>query len=188
MDFPDEVAAYTEVPAGGAACAYAACLGLALIHKAVLFELNRKELDPAPQAGLRIAKKEIERLYLDLKRLIEEDVKCYLCFSGSAKSGDSAKGKSAFLDVMTCSMLVMEKAHIGLDWAGRIGKIASPRLLTHLRVSAELLAAGSAGTAHVVRENIKALKSLEKQKSYLQRLETVHQECQARKEEVLSGL
>lgn len=67
MDFLDEVAKLNPVPAGGAAAAYTAALGTALVYKVLVFELNRKELDPGPQATLRVAQKEIERLFLDLK-------------------------------------------------------------------------------------------------------------------------
>jgi formiminotetrahydrofolate cyclodeaminase len=76
MDFFDEVAKLTPVPAGGAAAAYTAALGIALVYKVLVFELNRKELDPGTQATLRVAQKEIERLFLDLKKQVKEDPLC----------------------------------------------------------------------------------------------------------------
>lgn len=67
MDFLDDIADLKPLPAGGAAAAYTANLGIALIHKVLLSEMSRKELDPAPQATLRIAQKEIEHLFLSLE-------------------------------------------------------------------------------------------------------------------------
>ena len=188
MEFLDEIAALTPVPAGGAACAYTANLGMALVYKVLLFELNRKELDPGPQANLRVAQKEIERIYLDLKKLISEDPKCFVSFDASVGSGDQAAGKAAFLDIMTCSMQVMEKAFAGLEWVRMMSTISSLKLAPHLRVAAELLGASILGTAHLVRENLKTIKSPEKQKGYLERLETLCKDGMKKKKEVMEDL
>jgi formiminotetrahydrofolate cyclodeaminase len=188
MDFLDEIAAYSPVPAGGAAAAYTATLGLALLYKVLLFELNRKELNPAPQATLRVAQKEIERLFLDLKKVVREDPQCYVRFSRDSKSGDRSQGKTAFLDIMTCSMVVMEKCYEGLEWVRQLGNLSSVKLAPHLRVAAELLAASAAATAHVVRENVAAIKSPEKQVRYLENLQTVYEECMTKKKEVMESI
>jgi len=51
----------------------------------------------------------------------------------------------------------------------------------------ELLAAGMAGTAHLVRENLKPIKSSEKQQRYLDRLESLYEQGMAKKKEVLES-
>ncbi len=188
MDFLDEIAALTPVPAGGAVAAYTANLGIALVYKVLVLEMNRKELDPGPQATLRVARKEIEQLYLDLKKTIKEDPQCYVKFSTASKSDDQAAGKAAFLDIVTCSMHVMEKAHDGMEWVRRLSKISSVKLAPHLRVAVELLAAGMAGTAHVVRENLKPIKSPEEQQSYLERLDSLYEQGMDKKKEVLEAI
>jgi len=188
MDLLDEVAKLNPVPAGGAAAAYTAALGTALVYKVLVFELNRKELDPGPQATLRVAQKEIERLFLDLKKQVKEDPRCYVRFSEQSKAGNRAESKAAFLDIVTCSMHVMEKAYEGLEWVRQLSKISSVKLLTHLRVAAELLAAGMAATAHVVRENLKPLKSPLRQQSYLENLESLYEEAMTKKNEVMQTL
>jgi formiminotetrahydrofolate cyclodeaminase len=185
MDFLDEVAAYAPVPAGGAAAAYTATLGMSLIYKVVLFELNRKELAPAPQANLRVAQKEIERLFHDLKKIVKEDPKCYEKFSQCARSAERGQMKSAFVDIVTCSMEVMEKSYQGLDWAHRLSKISAAGLAPHLRVAVELLSAALAATAHVVRDNTKRIKSEEKRVSYLKNLDELYQQGMAKRKELL---
>jgi len=185
MDFLDEMATLAPVPAGGAAAAYTSALGIALIYKVLLHELNRKELDPGPQATLRVARKEIERLYLDLKKQVKEDPQCYVKFSHETEGGDRPESKSAFLDIVTCSMHVMEKSYEGLEWVRQLSKISSVKLLPHMKVAAELLAAGSAATAHVVRENLKPMKSSLEQQSYLDNLESLYSDSMEKKNEVL---
>lgn len=188
MDFLDEIAALTPVPAGRAACAHTANLGMALVYKVLLFELSREELDSVPRANLRVAQKKIERINPDLKKLITEDPKCYVGFDASARSGDRAAGKSAFLDTMICSRQVMEKAFAELEWVRMMSTISSLKLAPHLRVAAELLEASIAGTAHLVRENLKTIKSPEKRKIYLERLETLYKDGRNKKKDVMEDL
>jgi len=185
MDFLDQVAVYAPVPAGGAAAAYVATLGMGLLHKVALLELNRTELAPAPQANFRIAQKEIERLYLDLKKTVAEDQSCFQRYAECVRTQDSAEAKLAFLDVVTCSMKVMEKSYQGLDWVARMRKNASDKLAPHLNVAAELLSAALAATAHVVRENIKPIKSPIKRGSYLKKLEELCDQGLLKKREAM---
>lgn len=102
---------------------------------------------------------------------MKEDPRCYVRFSEQSKAGNRAESKAAFLDIVTCSMHVLGKEYEGLEWVRQLSKISSVKLPTHLRVAAELLAAGMAATAHVVRKNLKPLKSPLRQRSYLENLE-----------------
>jgi formiminotetrahydrofolate cyclodeaminase len=188
MDFLDEVAGAAPVPAGGAAAAYVANLAMALLHKVILVELNRKDLDPQRQPGLLIAQKEIDRMMGDLKRIRNEDPQCYVQFSRSVAAGDRAGVKSAFVDVITCSMLVIEKAQQGLEWVCRLARMSSSKLAPHLRVATELLSASAAATAHVVRENLMGMKSAEKKRRYLDNLESALEQTMGKKREVLDLL
>ncbi len=49
-------------------------------------------------------------------------------------------------------------------------------------------AAGMAGTAHIVRENLKPIKSPEKQQRYLERMDSLYEQRMAKKKEVLESL
>jgi len=188
MDFLDQIAAYKTVPAGGAASAYAATLGIGLLYKVLLFELNRAELSSEKQESLRTAKTEIERLFLNLKKIVHQDPVCYEKFSGALRSETKTAGKRAFLDVMTCSMNVIDYSVQGLDWIAQLRKVSSIRLAAHLKVSAELLAAAIAGTAHVARENLKPIKSKEKRQSYLANLDGLYERAMTRKKEVMETI
>jgi formiminotetrahydrofolate cyclodeaminase len=188
VDFLNEIATLQPLPAGGAACAYTANLGMALLYKVLLLEINREELPPGRQANLRYAQKEIERLYLDLKKLIKEDPECYVSFSAGVRSQDPRAGKAAFLNVVTCSIQVIEKAYSGLDWVRNLARASSPRLAPNLLVAAELLAAALLGTAHVVRENIGRIRSVEKRRGYLDTIERLCTDGLAKKEEALAAL
>jgi formiminotetrahydrofolate cyclodeaminase len=188
MDFVNEITTLDPVPAGGAAAAYTAGLGMALIYKVILFELNRKNLDPNTHGTLVMAQKEVERLSHDLKNLLREDSQHYLDFARQRRLGDDSEGKSAFLNVLTCSLKVMEKADLGLDWVKNLSKLANPKLLPHLRVAAELLAAGMAGTSHVVRSNVRPMKSNEKRTRYLENVEDLLEHGMARKKQIIEEL
>ncbi|AFM25811.1 cyclodeaminase/cyclohydrolase family protein [Desulfomonile tiedjei] len=188
MEFLEEIADLNPLPAGGAAAAYTANLGIALLYKVLIMEINRKGLDPAPQATLRIAQKEIERLHYALKKMTRDDPQCYLRFREALKSGDNERSKNAFGEVLTCSLEVIEKASDGLEWVRRLSKFSSLKLLPHLRISAELLAAGIAGTAHVARDNVKLIESPGDQQDYLDRLESVYELGMAKKKEILETL
>lgn len=173
MDFLDQIAARSEPPAGGAAAAYTATLGVGLIYKVLLFELNRKGLEPALQAALKTAQKEIERLFMDLRKIIHEDSEHYERFSRETRSDDRALGKNAFLEVVNCSMLVMEKCDEALEWVRKLGKLSSPMLDPHLQVATELLTAALLATSHIVRANLSRLGSVQKKARYFLNLEAL---------------
>jgi formiminotetrahydrofolate cyclodeaminase len=188
MEFLEEIADLNPLPAGGAAAAYTANLGIALLYKVLIMEMNRKGLDPAPKATLRIAQKEIERLHYTLKKMTRDDPQCYLRFRKALKTENSEESKRAFVEVLTCSREVIERASDGLEWVRRLSKVSSLKLLPHLKVSAELLAAGIAGTAHVARDNVKLIESPGEQQNYLERLESVYELGMAKKKEILETL
>ena len=109
MGLLKQIADLKPVPAVGAAAAYIATLEVCRVCKFITTELNRVELDPAPQATPLMAWKDIERLYLDLERFPAEDLSCCLNFNKQAASGDKDDGKSAFPDIMTCSCKLSKK-------------------------------------------------------------------------------
>ncbi len=187
-DIADEIAALNALPAGGVASAYTALMGIGLIYKVLLFELNRNELNTVSQANYREAQREIERLFFALRKIIREEPQCYVNFRGSHSSGDRAEGKSAFLDVLTCSMSVMEKTMEGLEWVAKLGKVTTPLLKTNLRVAAELLGAAHLGTAHIIRQNIQPIKSDEKRQSYISNLESVLRTGIEKRDEALAAV
>ena len=61
-------------------------------------------------------------------------------------------------------------------------------MITHLLVAGEILMGSVNGTVHVVNENLKAIKSLDKRTTYLQRVGELYQRHQRRYSEVMATL
>lgn len=184
----DEIASRDAAPIGGATAAFAGCLRLGLSYKVLLIEMNREELDPAPQATLRVAQKEIERIFLDLKRMVNQDSECYQLFRASHRSGRRVESKSFFLNVVTCSILVIERAFEGLKRASKRSKIPSPRLAPRVQVAVELLSAAMVGTSHVTKTNLKPLRSEKKRLGYLRNIESLCREGYAREKGAIEAI
>jgi formiminotetrahydrofolate cyclodeaminase len=158
-DLADQIMELKPVPAGGAAAAYSCVLGMALTYKALSFELNRKELDTATRESLRVGGQELERLYLDLRKAAREDPDLYLKYNHALKSDDQAEMKASFLEIITSAMNTMDWSMQGLNRIKSLAPTVNPLLATNLIVAMELLHSGIMATAHVVRANLKMLKS-----------------------------
>jgi hypothetical protein len=82
----------------------------------------------------------------------------------------------------------MQKGLDGSEWVRQLSKISSLRLLPHLRIAAELLVASIADTAHVARDNVKLIKSPQKQQSYLHNVEYIYELEMSKKKEIVHTL
>ena len=175
MDLIHKVASYSPVPAGGAAVANSFCLAVALIYKVVLFESERNFNVTDLGTNLMHVRKEIERLLKDAERLVEKDSEAYLNFSLSRRQDNPALIKKHFSDIIDVSMGVMEKSAAAFEWIHQLQSIIPPQMVTHLLVANELLMGSINGTVHVVRDNLKSIKSDDKKKNYLERLSSLHE-------------
>ena len=109
MDFIKQFESASLVPAGGAAAAYAFCLGAAMIYKVSLIENRRAVERPDLEKKLPVLKKEIERLLRDAEKLVTEDAEAYLKFRKSRRENDSQAMKLAFSKAMDVSLKVNGK-------------------------------------------------------------------------------
>jgi formiminotetrahydrofolate cyclodeaminase len=174
MDFINRVASFSPVPAGGAAVANSFCLAIALIYKVVLFETERNYHNFEMGQNLLTAKKEIEKLLRDAERLVDEDSESYIKFAESRREGNKTQMKQYFNDIIEVSMKVMEKSDAGFQWIDQLHKIIPNQMATHLLVASELLMGSINGTVHVVKDNLRALKSSERRENYFSRLNELH--------------
>ena len=188
MDFISKVASFSPVPAGGAAVANSFCLAVALIYKVVLFEAERNYHNPEMSQKLSGVKKEIERLLRDAERLVEEDSETYMNFAESRRTGNKAQMKQYFNEIVEVSMKVMEKSEAAFRWIVQLHQIIPQQMVTHLLVANELLMGVINGSVHIVKDNLRVLKSPEKRKNYLNRLDQLHQEYQNRHQKILEDL
>jgi formiminotetrahydrofolate cyclodeaminase len=158
MDFISRVASFSPVPAGGAAVANCFCLAIALIYKVVLFETERNYHNPEMSQNLLGVKKEIERLLRDAERLVDEDSETYLKFAESRRRGDKTQMKQHFNEIIEVSM------------------------------NGELLMGAINGTVHIVKANLRVLKSPEKRENYSKRLYHLHLEYKNRHQKIMGDL
>ena len=188
MDFISRVASFSPVPAGGAAVANCFCLAIALIYKVVLFESERNYHNPEMSQNLSDVKKEIERLLRDAERLVDEDSETYMKFSESRRTGDKDQMKQHFNDIIEVSMKIMEKSDVGFRWIEQLHTIIPQQMATHLLIAGELLMGAINGTVHIVKANLRVLKSPEKREHYSKRLYPLHLEYKKRHKKIMVDL
>ena len=188
MDFIHRIASFSPVPAGGAAVANSFCLAIALIYKVVLFESERNYHNPEMNQNLMAAKKDIERLLRDAERLVDEDSESYMKFAESRREGHKPQMRQHFNEIIEVSMKVMEKSDAGFRWVKQLHKIIPDQMITHLLVASELLMGSINGTVHIVKDNLRAIKSSEKRENYLNRLNELHSNYQQGYSEIVKEL
>ena len=188
MDFISRVASYSPVPAGGAAVANCFCLAIALVYKVVLFEAERNYHNPELSQELLGVKKEIERLLRDAERLVDEDSETYMKFAESQRTGDKAQMKLHFNEIIEVSMKIMEQSDAGFRWIEQLHKIIPQKMATHLLIAGELLMGAINGTVHIVKANLRVLKSPETRENYSKRLYQLHREYKNRHQIIIEEL
>ncbi len=188
MDFLKEIASSSPVPAGGAAVAYSACLGIGLIYKVTLFEIKRSMDEPLIEKNLATLKREIERLLSDVEKLVKEDPESYRRFAQSRRVGDKADMKQHFSNIIDVSIKVMEKSDMGFVWVDQLRRLVPRQMITHLLVACELLMGAIKGTVHVARDNLQSIKAAKKRENYLKRLNELQETCQKRYRDVVEQL
>ena len=188
MNFISRVASYSPVPAGGAAVANCFCLAIALIYKVVLFETERNYRNPELSQNLLEVKKEIEPLLRDAERLVDEDSETYIKFAESRRTGNKAQMKQHFNEIIEVSMKIMEKSDAGFRWIEQLHEIIPQQMATHLLIAGELLMGAINGTVHIVKANLRVLKSPEKRLNYSNRLYHLHLEYKNRHQKIMEDL
>jgi formiminotetrahydrofolate cyclodeaminase len=174
MDFVDQIASYSPVPAGGAAVANCFCLAVALVYKVVIFEAERNIQTSPVGANLAVLKKELEILLRDAEKLVEEDSEAYLNFSRSRRKGDTTEMNRHFNDIIDVSMKIMEKSDVAYEWILQLHRVTPHRMNTHLLVASELLMGAINGTVHIVRDNLDSIEVFENRDNYLKRIDKLH--------------
>ena len=185
MDFVQQIARYTPVPAGGAAVANCFCLAVALIYKVVIFETERNFRSSPSSHDLPTMKKELERLLRDAEKLVEEDSEAYLNFNRSRRQGDAAQMNRHVSDIIDVSMKILEKSDVAYAWIRQLHLIAPQQMSTHLLVASELLMGAINGTVHIVRDNLASIEAVEKRENYLKRINELHESYKHRYREII---
>jgi formiminotetrahydrofolate cyclodeaminase len=153
--FLQELAQARPNPGGGAAAAYGANLGLALLEKVVRLEGQRR---PKP-AGETLrtweeALAQLRRLSASLAELQEEDVQAYVNLTSARASGDAARLAAAVREAVNCPRRIIQQAGEALQLLAWIGRHCQKHLISDLLVAGEFLGAALRGAYHIAGANL----------------------------------
>jgi formiminotetrahydrofolate cyclodeaminase len=96
--------------------------------------------------------------------------------------------KQHFNEIIEVSMKIMEKSDAGFRWIEQLHKIIPQQMATHLLIACELLMGAINGTVHIVKANLRMLKSPEKRENYSKRLYHLHLEYKNRHQIIMADL
>jgi len=153
--FLQELAQARPNPGGGAAAAYGANLGLALLEKVVRLESQRRP-KPAGEAlrtwGEALAR--LRRLAENLEKLQAEDVQAYFNLVAARASGDGARLATGVREAVDCPRRIMEQAAEALKLLAWAGERCRQHLVSDLLVAGEFLGAALRGAYHIASANL----------------------------------
>lgn len=153
--FLQELAQARPDPGGGAAAAYGANLGLALLEKVVRLESQRRD-KPAGE-GQRTwgeALAQLRRLAESLEKLQSKDVQAYFNFVAARASGDGAQLTTAVREAVDCPRRIMEQAAAALKLLAWVGGHCKKHLISDLLVAGEFLGAALRGAYYIACANL----------------------------------
>lgn len=141
-------------PGGGAAAAYAACVGVALVKKVIRLEQLRsrtsRELISLWNALLRQA----DEMEAALKKLIDEDGEVYLEFVKARTECGRTDFADALERAVECPIKIMVQSNEGLELTEEVAKRCARHLLSDLLVSGESFLAAVSGASHIAWANV----------------------------------
>lgn len=169
------LAAPKPIPGGAGAAAHGACVGLALLEKIVLVELNRGQV--TSESLWSDLLDELKESSATLLRLRDEDGNAYMRFARAKTFGKSDEEiLEALKQAVESPMAVMKEAKRNLDLVGRTGKHCKGHLLSDLLVVCELLRAAINGTHRITQANLGLMSDASLRNSYLNQLSKLHEE------------
>jgi len=151
--FLQELAQARPDPGGGAAAAFGARLGLALLEKVVQLEGGRQRKSVAKSSlTWDEVLPRLKNLAECLEKLQEEDIKAYSQLAASRVSGENlaAAARRAVLPPRQIVKQTAEALEL-LAWAGGH---CQPHLVSDLLVAVEFLGAALAGAYHIACANL----------------------------------
>jgi len=150
--FLEEVARARPDPGGGAAAAYAAALGLALLTKVVRLEGRRQAA--GQDSFWQETAVRVEELRHAFNRLQDEDVLAYERLARARAEGSPEALAAAVRDAVAAPRAIMREAQKALRLILKAGRRCKAHLVSDLLVACELLAAALAGAHHIAGANL----------------------------------
>ena len=185
--FIEALARPKPVPGGGAAAAYGACVGLALLEKIVKVELQRSR--DSSEAEWKNLLREVKKSSNTLLQLRDEDGRTYVRF---AQAKSVSKGKTEVLEALQqaieCLVRIMEEASEAINFVARAGMYCKGHLLSDLLVVCELLSSAINGAHGIAQANLSLMEASLEKSEYLDRLEQLFSDSRALYKSVGSAL
>lgn len=153
--FLKELAKAQPNPGGGAAAAFGARLGLALLEKVVCLE-GWRPVDPRGHQGLawEETRGRLRRLAKSLWELQEQDVQAYSRLSAARAAGDAQRLTAAAQEAVNCPEEIARQAAEALKLLAWAGECCRRHLLSDLLVGCEFLGAALRGAHHIAGANL----------------------------------
>ncbi|MFI5330926.1 MAG: cyclodeaminase/cyclohydrolase family protein [Desulfobaccales bacterium] len=151
--FLQELAQARPDPGGGAAAAFGARLGLALLEKVVQLEGGRRR-EPKGKASFNWAEAltQLRQLQETLARTQEDDVRAYAGLAAARASGGNLA--AAVREALDCPKRVVLQAGQALELLAWAGGHCQPHLVADLLVACEFLGAALTGAYHIACANL----------------------------------
>lgn len=172
-------------PGGGAAAAYGASVGCALMVKIVRLELKRHPENCESWFFWSQLLTQTTRLAAEFDTEREHDVRAYLEFLEARKLGNRGESLSPLiLNLVKCPEQIMRTAQQALLVCSEIGKQCHRNLIADLHVAHEMLGATLRGAFHIAHANLPLIDGSKQQQILLTQLSQVLGEGMERFEHV----
>ncbi len=177
VSFLTELAQARPDPGGGAAAAYGARLGLALLEKVVQLEYERRQKPGSlPGEKWEEALAQLHRLAVNLAKLQKEDIQAYFNLTVARTSDDPAQLTAAVREAVDCPKRIMHQAAEALELLAWVGQRCKKHLVSDLLVAGEFLGAAFKGAFHIAQANLPLIPEAKRCRALAGEL------CQARRE------
>jgi formiminotetrahydrofolate cyclodeaminase len=169
--FIDQLAQARPDPGGGAAAAYSAGVGLALLTKIIRLEKSRPYNDAAQGKFWARQLAETRRLTRIFQHLRQVDVEAYLTMSQALSvSQQGANLQRAVEEATRCPWQVMEQTLAALELVAAAGAHCRRHLLSDLLVATELLGGALQGAYHIASANLALIRAASLRQEWSHRL------------------
>jgi formiminotetrahydrofolate cyclodeaminase len=158
-------------PGGGAAAAYGALLGLALLEKIIVLEQARAKENARPFTAWDNKLTALKSLFGNIETLRELDRKIYprLVQARHSKAPLSVLTR-IIAESITVPLEIMKEAQQGMALIDWVGARCKKNLRADLLVAGELLAAALSGAFHIGSSNLPLITEVRKKKAFRQKL------------------
>ena len=179
--FLDQLARARPDPGGGAAAAFSAGVGVALLIKVIRLEKSRPYHDESLVQFWSEKLAASRRLARILQRLRQADVEAYLTMSQALSvRQQGANLQRAVEEATRCPWQIMGQVLMALDLIGEAALHCRHHLLSDLLVATELLGGALQASYHIAAANLPLIKTTIRQKEWANRLsQASHQGLEA---------